>query len=354
VLAKLLKKKNKALLGVDISSTGVKVLELSEHNGRYQVEAYAREALPADAVVEQSINNDEAVGNALKKALSRARAGAKGAALAVSGSAVIVKKIKMNGALKEDEMDYQIRAEADQYIPYPLDEVALDWEVDSAPDSSGMVEVLLAACRLETVDRRKDVVEYAGLETRVVDIEVFCLERAYPLIAGQLSNRDAVETVAIVDIGANMTTLSVLDKGKSIYTREQLFGGKQLTQEIAQRYGLNEEDAARAKVEGGLPDDYDSEVLAALAALGYSVVEAQAALQALPKDAPKDVYVVLAGGTAMLPNLADMVQEAVGIATVVANPFVSMTLSSKVNPSVLNNDAASLMVACGLALRSFD
>ncbi len=354
MLAKLLKKKNKALLGVDISSTGVKVLELSEHNGRYQVEAYAREALPADAVVEQSINNDEAVGNALKKALSRARAGAKGAALAVSGSAVIVKKIKMNGALKEDEMDYQIRAEADQYIPYPLDEVALDWEVDSAPDSSGMVEVLLAACRLETVDRRKDVVEYAGLETRVVDIEVFCLERAYPLIAGQLSNRDAVETVAIVDIGANMTTLSVLDKGKSIYTREQLFGGKQLTQEITQRYGLNEEDAARAKVEGGLPDDYDSEVLEPFCRA--VVQQVSRSLQFFYSSSQfNDVdYVVLAGGTAMLPNLADMVQEAVGIATVVANPFVSMTLSSKVNPSVLNNDAASLMVACGLALRSFD
>lgn len=354
VLASLFKKKNKALIGVDISSTSVKVLELSHNNGRYQVVAYASESLPANAVVEQSINNDEAVGEAVRRAIARARISTKHAAIAVAGSAVITKIVPMSGSLKDDEMDFQIRAEADQYIPYPLEEVALDWEVQG-PSASGtdMVDVLLAACRSETVERRKDAAEYAGLETVVVDVEAFCTERAYTLIAEQLDGGD-VETVAVLDIGATMTTLSVLHEGKSIYTREQLFGGRQLTEDIMRRYGLSEDEAQRVKLEGGLPDDYESEVLEPFR--NAVVQQVSRSLQFFYSSSQfNDVdYIVLAGGTASIPDLAERVQDALGIATVVANPFVSMTLSQKVNASQLSNDAPSLMIACGLAMRSFD
>ncbi len=343
VLANLFNKKNKAILGVDISSTSVKVLELSRNNDRYQVEAYAAEALPANAVVEQSISNDEAVGEAIRRALSRSR-----------GSAVITKTVQMNGKLKDDEMDFQIRAEADQYIPYPLEEVALDWEVQGPSDAGNdMVDVLLAACRSETVERRKDAVEYANLEAAVVDVEAFCTERAFSLLAGQLDGDD-VETVAILDIGATMTTLSVLHEGKSIYTREQLFGGKQLSEDIMRRYGLSEEEATRAKLEGGLPDDYESEVLEPFRRA--VVQQVSRSLQFFYSSSQfNDVdYIILAGGTSSIPHLADQVQDAMGIATVIANPFVNMTLSQKVNANLLNGDAPSLMIACGLAMRSFD
>lgn len=353
MLANLFNKKSKALLGVDISSTSVKILELSQHNGRYQVEAYASEPLPINAVVEQSINNDEAVGEAIRRALTRSRAGAKRAALAVAGSAVITKTVQMSGGLKDDEMDFQIRAEADQYIPYPLEEVALDWEIQGpSAHNADQVDVLLAACRLETVERRKDAVEYANLEAAVVDVEAFCTERAYSLVKAQFD--DEVETVAIIDIGATMTTLSVLHEGKSIYTREQLFGGRQLTEDISRRYGLSEEEAQRAKLEGGLPDDYESELLEPFRRA--VVQQVSRSLQFFYSSSQfNDVdYIVLAGGTSAIPHLAEMVQDAMGIATVIANPFVSMTLSSKVNPQILHNDAPSLMIACGLAMRSFD
>jgi len=355
VLASLLKKKNKTLLGVDISSTSVKLLELSLSNGRYQVESYASEQLPANAVVEQSIGDEEAVGMVIKKALGKARSGSKKAAIAVAGSAVITKNIEMNDGLSDDEMDYQIRIEADQYIPYPLEEVALDWEIQGPSELAGNVDVLLAACRLENVELRKDALEIGGLETGIVDIEAFCTERAYDLILPQLdADGDDIDTVAVLDIGATMTTLSVLHQGKTIYTREQLFGGKQLTEEIMRRYGLSEEEALRAKLDGGLPDDYESEVLDPFR--DSVVQQVSRSLQFFYSSSQyNDVdYIVLAGGTSSIIGLDQLTQEKLGISAIVANPFVNMTLSQKVNASMLNNDAPSLMIACGLAMRSFD
>jgi type IV pilus assembly protein PilM len=355
VLASLLKKKNKTLLGVDISSTSVKLLELSLSNGRYQVESYASEQLPANAVVEQSIGDEEAVGMVIKKALGKARSGSKKAAIAVAGSAVITKNIEMNDGLSDDEMDYQIRIEADQYIPYPLEEVALDWEIQGPSELAGNVDVLLAACRLENVELRKDALEIGGLETGIVDIEAFCTERAYDLILPQLdADGNDIDTVAVLDIGATMTTLSVLHQGKTIYTREQLFGGKQLTEEIMRRYGLSEEEALRAKLDGGLPDDYESEVLDPFR--DSVVQQVSRSLQFFYSSSQyNDVdYIVLAGGTSSIIGLDQLTQEKLGISAIVANPFVNMTLSQKVNASMLNNDAPSLMIACGLAMRSFD
>jgi type IV pilus assembly protein PilM len=354
VLASLFNKKSKALIGVDISSTSVKVLELSRNNGRYQVEAYAAEPLPPNAIVEQAISNDEAVGEAIRKAIGRSRSSAKRAAIAVAGSAVITKTVQMSGKLNDDEMDLQIRAEADQYIPYPLEEVALDWEVQGESDQAGdMVNVLLAACRSETVERRKDAVEYANLEAGVVDVEAFCTERAFELLQDQLDGED-IETVAVLDIGATMTTLSVLHEGKSIYTREQLFGGRQLTEDIMRRYGLTEEEALRSKLEGGLPDDYESEILEPFRKA--VVQQVSRSLQFFYSSSQfNDVdFIVLAGGTSAIPMLAEHVEEDLGVATVIANPFVNMTLSQKVNANMLANDAPSLMIACGLAMRSFD
>jgi type IV pilus assembly protein PilM len=355
VLAGLLKKKNKILLGVDISSTSVKILELSQSNGRYQVESYASEPLPSNAVVEQSIGDEEAVGLVIKKALGKVRASSKRAAIAVAGSAVITKNIEMSESLSDDEMDYQIRIEADQYIPYPLEEVALDWQIQGPSEIPGNVDVLLAACRLENVELRKDALEIGGLEAGIVDIEAFCTERCYELVKSQLHDEgDDVETVAIVDIGATMTTLSVLHHGKTIYTREQLFGGKQLTEEVMRRYGLSEEEAVRAKLDGGLPDDYESEVLDPFR--DSVVQQVSRSLQFFYSSSQyNDVdYIVLAGGTSSIIGLDQLTQEKLGISTIVANPFVDMTLSQKVNASLLNNDAPALMIACGLAMRSFD
>ncbi|ROU00610.1 pilus assembly protein PilM [Marinobacter sp. R17] len=349
-------KKSSAVLGIDISSSSVKLLELSRQSGeRYRVESYAVEPLPANAVVEKNITDVEAVGDALRKVVSKARASAKQTAVAVSGSAVITKLIQMNAGLNEFEMEDQIALEADQYIPYPLDEVAIDFEVQGPSETNpDQVDVLLAACRKENVDIREDALSIAGLSAKVVDVEAYALERAYTLVEPQLDSQGEELVVAIVDVGATMTTLSVLADGKTVYTREQIFGGKQLTEEIQRRYGLSLEEAGLAKKQGGLPDDYEVEVLSPFReAVVQQVARALQFFFGASQYNAVD-YVVLAGGTASIHGLTEMVEEKTGTATLVANPFADMAVGSRVNASALSNDAPSLMIACGLAMRSFD
>ncbi|GAA6135487.1 type IV pilus assembly protein PilM [Oceaniserpentilla sp. 4NH20-0058] len=354
MLANLFKKKNKAVLGVDISSTSIKIIELVEQNGRMQVEAYASEPLPENSVVEQAINDEEAVGGAIKKAVQRSHSSVKRASVAVAGSAVITKVIQMATGLSDDELEQQIALEADQYIPYPLEEVALDFEVqDVLEEDNHRVNVLLAACRKETVELREDSIEIAGLESTVVDVEAFCIERAYQLLESQL-DAEPKDTVAIIDIGATMTTLNVLHEGKIIYTREQMFGGQQLSEEIQRRYGISAQEANRAKIEGGLPDDYETEILEPFK--DSVVQQVSRSLQFFYSSSQfNDVdYVILAGGTSSLEGISQLVQDKIGTHAIIANPFASMTLGPKVNPQTLANDAPGLLVACGLAMRSFD
>lgn len=351
----LFTKKANTLLGIDISSTSVKLLELSRSGSRYRVEAYAVEPLPANAVVEKNIAELEGVGQALQRVVAKAKTGCKSAVVAVSGSAVITKIIEMDAGLSDEELENQLKIEADQYIPYPLEEVAIDFEVQGpAPRSAGRAEVLLAACRKENVEIREAVLALAGLTAKVVDVEAYALERSYGLLAPQLGAAHGELTVAVVDIGATMTTLSVLHNGRTIYTREQLFGGRQLTEEIQRRYGLSQEEAGLAKKQGGLPDDYGSEILlpfkeAVVQQVSRSLQFFFAAGQFHDVDC-----ILLAGGTASIPGLDHMIQQKIGTQTLVANPFADMALSSKVNAGALASDAPALMIACGLALRSFD
>lgn len=351
----LLKKKPNVLLGLDISSTSVKLLELSRNNGRYRVEAYAVEPLPPNAVVEKNISDVEGVGEAIKRVVSRSNAQARQAAVAVAGSAVITKTIEMDASLSDDDMENQITVEADQYIPYPLDEVAIDFEVQGLSERNPeQVEVLLAACRRENVEMRQAALELGGLKPAVVDIEAHAMKRAFELIKPQLGANPQELVVAIIDIGATMTTLSVLADDRSIYTREQLFGGKQLTEEIQRRYSLSFEEAGLAKKQGGLPDDYDEEVLQPFkeAVLQQVTRSLQFFFSSSQYD---DVdYIVLAGGTASIDGLGDMIENKLGTPTLIANPFVDMALANKVDADALANDAPAMMIACGLAMRSFD
>ncbi len=348
------KKRSAPVLGLDISSSSVKLLELSRSGDQYRVESYAVASLPPNAVVEKSIAEPEVVAEVVRGLLRRSRTKLKSAAVAVAGSAVITKVIEMPAGLGEDALETQIGLEADQYIPYPLDEVALDFEVQGpAPGNPERVEVLLAACRRENVDTRIDTLELAELQTRVVDVEAYAVERAFALVRQQLDcPEDGV--VAIADLGATMTTLSVLVGGQTIYTREMLFGGRQLTEEIQRRYGLTVEEAGLAKKSGGLPDDYETEVLEPFR--DAVVQQITRSLQFFYSSSQYNEVdqLVMAGGVSSMAGLAALVQEQLGTPTVVANPFANMAVASRVDVGALSNDAPSLMIACGLALRSFD
>ena len=354
-IARLIAPKKSSLIGLDISSTSVKLLELSQQSDGYRVEAYAAEPLPPNSVVEKNITDVEAIGEAIQRAVKRSGSRAKFAAVAVAGSSVITKVITMPSNLSDEELESQIQLEADQYIPYSLEEVNMDFEVlglnDKNPD---MVDVLLAASRSENVDSRVAAVELGGLTAKVVDIEAYTMENAFPLIASQIPGGARDTTVAIVDIGATMTTLSVLHDAKIIYTRDQVFGGKQLTEEIQRRYGLSYEEAGMAKRQGGLPDNYVPEVLEPFKdAMAQQVSRSLQFFFSSSHHNTVD-HIVLAGGTASIPGVDELIEQRVGSTTSIANPFTHMALASRVKAQALANDAPALMIACGLALRSFD
>lgn len=352
-MLRLYRKPSKGLIGVDISSTSVKVLELSVKNNRYSVESYALVPLPEGSVVEKNILNPEAVGDALERAVNLANVQSTDVTLAVPTSMVITKIIEMDADMNDDEREIQIRDDAEQYIPFPLDEASLDFEV--LPDrlaNPNRVNVLLVATRIENVEARAEALELGGLTPKIADVESFAIENAFKVFSDTLPM--GVNTVGILDIGHTMTTLSVMQNNKVIYTREQVFGGKQLTQEIQNRYGLSFEEAGRAKKSRTLPDDYDIEVLEPF--LEAVVQQAARSLQFFFSSSQFNEidHILLAGGNANIPGLAKLLQQKLGYRVTIANPFLQMGFSPQIDIKKIENDASSLMVACGLALRSFD
>ena len=354
-LGDLFKQKQPVVLGLDISSTAIKLLELGRSGDRFRVESYAVEPLPANSVIEKNIADVEAVGEAIKRAVKRSASRTKLASVAVAGSAVITKIIAMPASLTEDDMEQQIELEADQYIPYPLEEVNLDFEmIGPSENDPERIDVLLAASRSENVDIRVAAIELAGLKAKIVDVEAYAMENAFSLLIPQLPEQGIDQTIAVIDIGATMTTLNVMHDRKTIYTREQVFGGKQLTEEIQRRYGLSYEEAGMAKRQGGLPDNYVPEVLEPFKdAMTQQVSRSLQFFYGSSQYNNVD-HIVLAGGSAMIPGIDEMIANKLGVHTSVANPFTNMTLASRVKAQSLSNDAPALMIAAGLAMRSFD
>ncbi|MEQ8315167.1 MAG: pilus assembly protein PilM [Gammaproteobacteria bacterium] len=344
-------KKSSTLLGVDISSTSVKILQLSAVGNSYRVDNYVIRSLPANSVVEKNISDIDAVGECIGAAVSILKPSVKDAAVAVAGSAVITKTIEMNAALTDSEMENQIVVEADQYIPYPLDEVSIDFERQKLSERNPeLVEVLLAACRRENVDSRVTALEIGGLEAKVVDIEAYAIERAYTLLAEQLGSDDD-QTVAIVDIGSMMTTLNVILQGKTIYTREQMFGGNALSEEVQRRFGLSAVEAETAMKRGGLPEEYEEEILGPFKETVVQQVSQTLQFFFSSSHYNEVDHILLAGGVAAIDGLADLVQESLSTPVTVANPFDGLQIGGKINESMLQNDAPSLLIAAGLAMR---
>ncbi|KAF3977812.1 MAG: pilus assembly protein PilM [Methylococcales symbiont of Iophon sp. n. MRB-2018] len=343
------------VLGIDISTTAIKLLELSKSETQYRVESYAVAPLPQDSVVDKNITNIDVIANAIKTAIKQSGTKTKNACVAVAGSSVMTKVISMPGFLTEDEMEEQILVEADQYVPYSLDEVNLDFEVQQETENNPeMVDVLLAVSRRENVDDRVEALEKAGLKAKIVDVEAFAMENAFSLLADQLVDAIDNQTIAIVDIGETMLTLNVLHECRTVYTWGQDFGGKQLTEEIQRRYGLSYEQAGLAKRHGSLPDNYMTDVLDPFK---KSMVQqiARALQFFVSASANREIdSIVLTGGCSAIAGLEKAVEQSLGIPALVSDPFINMALSNKVKPQSLSNDAPVMMIACGLALRSFD
>ena len=247
-------KKSQPLLGLDITTSSVKLIELVAERQTLRVESYSAEPTPPSSVNEKAIVDAKAVGEAIRRAVKRAGAKATDVAIAISGDAAITKVIQMPSSLSERDLEGQVEIQADQYIPFPMEEVSFDYEIVGPNENDPeLMDVLLVATRTDNVEQRQAAVNAAGLAAQIVDVEAFALENACALLSHQIPDGGMGQSVAIVDIGASSTTFSVLQDLKVIYTRDFAFGGQQLTEEIMRTYGLSMEDAGRAKKQGGLP-----------------------------------------------------------------------------------------------------
>jgi type IV pilus assembly protein PilM len=344
------------LFGLDISSSSVKMLEIVEAGkAAYRVERYAIEPLPRDAVVDGNVNNLEAVTEAVKRAHKRLGTRTRHVAMAVPTGAVISKKIVVAAGLPEAELELQVETEANQYIPFALEEVNLDFQsLGPSAANPEEQEVLIAATRKEKVEDRVAVAESAGLKALVMDVESFAQQAALGLVVQSLPGGGKDQNVAVVDVGANVMNVTVLRNDQSVYAREQAFGGNQLTQDIVSRYGMSPEEAENAKRTGGLPDDFDAEVLRPF--MENLSMEVQRALQFFFTSTQYHSidHILLAGGSAVIPGLDAIVNTRTQVPSSIANPFASMQTSPRVQLKRLMIDAPSLIVACGLAMRRFD
>jgi type IV pilus assembly protein PilM len=348
--------KSLPLLGLDISSTAIKLVELSDAGkGKLRVERYVIEPLPKSAVTDGNIANLDQVAETLHAAWKQLGSRIKNVALALPSSAVITKKILAPASLTGTDLENQVETEANQVIPFALDEVNLDFQVlGPSPASPEDVQILLAAARKEKVEDRVAVVEAAGLKAMVMDVESFATQTAYELVAHLVPNGGAGQVVAIIDVGAQNMHINILSDNESVYLREHGFGGHQLSVEISRRYGMSIEEAETAKRKGTVPESYDAEVLQPYSEtlameIGRAIQLFTTSTQFLRVD-----QILLAGGGAMIPGIDKVVAERTGTPTLVVNPFVNMAVNPKIRPQALATDAPSLFVACGLAMRRFD
>jgi type IV pilus assembly protein PilM len=342
------------MIGIDIGSHSVKAILLDKSSDGYQVMAFAMLPIAKGVVVDHSINDVEATGAVLKNLRKRFPKSVANAAVAVSGSGVITKTIYLSAVQSDDELEAQIEIEADNLIPYPLNEVNLDFEKIKINDSDpGKVDVLLTAARTELVEARVSALEIAQFEARVMDIEGYALGRSYLLIKDQLPESAGEKPIAMIDIGAAMLTVAVIEKGETVFIRELAFGGEQYTQSILSYYGMNYEQAEIAKIGDELPRNYVFEVLAPFQTSMIQQIRRTLQIYSTSNGSDEIAHLVVSGGCAYLDGIETLLSEELRIPTIVAQPFASCFFAEGIVAEQLQKESSKFMVACGLALRSF-
>ncbi len=346
-------KKAASWVGVDIGSSSVKLVALSRHGSTIGLDAYATVSLPPTAVVDGSVQEVQPVAEAISRAAKICGLKQALAVAAVPSSAVIIKRMELSKAFTEIELEDQVKVEADQFIPYPLDEVALDFEVigesRAHPDLN---ELLLVACRRDDVDQREDAINAAGLKCQIVDVDTYAMERVFPMLLAEQHNSE--EMIAIVDVGAATLTLNVLRDQKIIYNREQSFGGNDLTTSIHHQFGLSVDEVEQALRLGEISQEVQEAMVQP-----FRFTIAQQVSRALQFFYSSGVQhqltkIYVCGGATAIDGLVEILTDELGVPASLANPFVQMDIGPRVNRERLLKDTPSLVKACGLALRSFD
>ena len=343
------------MLGLDISSSSVKLVELSkDKGGNLVLERCAIEPLERGWITDGNIEKFDEVADAVRRLVKKSGAKTKNVAMALPPSAVITKKIILPGGLTDAELELQVETEANQNIPFPLEEVSLDFCVIGPSTASvGDLDVMIAASRREKVQDIQGLAEAAGLKPVIVDVESYASRLATARLIENLPNQGVGTIVALFEVGAMTTSMQVIRDDEVLYDRDQAFGGAQLTQLIVRQYGFSLEEAETKKRSGELPDDYESTVLKPF--VESMVQEIGRALQFFFTSTPhnKVDHILLAGGSSALPGLTQAVTLQTTFACALLNPFEGMEMGDGVRLKKMTREAPSYLTSCGLALRRF-
>ncbi|OLO09275.1 pilus assembly protein PilM [Salinicola sp. MH3R3-1] len=350
-----LKRSSQGLVGVDITSATVKLLELGRHAGGLRIDSYAVRPLREGAVVERRIRDKSEVVDALQRAVEHAQLRSRRAVVAVPNSAAITRVVSFPASLSDDDIEARIQMESDKHIPFPLNEVAFDFQrLGRHPRYDDQQEIMLVACRLQDIDTLTSTLDAVGLEVVAVDVEGFALERVCRALQASQDDEDDEDggSTALVDIGANLCAFHVLKGGRIVYSRDSLCGGRQLTDAISRHYDMSFDEAGRAKRRGGLPDDYRQAVL--LPFVDTLIQHIGRSLQLYYTSAGQQQVrrLILAGGSSALPGFAERLRAQSGLEATLANPFTHMRIDSRLNVGALAADAPAMLTACGLAMRA--
>lgn len=354
MLKNLFKKKLPLMVGIDVGTHSIKAVVFSQDSDHYTLEAFAIEPIPKGVIVDREVQDIDGLADVMAKIRKKIPKQYSLAVAAVSGSTVITKIIYMDVNLSDEDLEGQIEIEADSLIPYPLNEVSLDFEkLEVNQMDPSKVNVLLSAARTESIESLSECIDNAGFKTKVVDVESYSLSRAAQLCLSQLPEEERDKITAVVDVGASMTLFSVVENGKNIYTRDQMFGGEQYTQSIMSYYNRGYEECEKAKVINDLPDNYTFEVLAPFQSQLLQQIRRSIQMFLTTSGKENIDNIIISGGSSLIAGIDQVLIEELGIHTVLANPFVDMTIADSIDQQDLNAKQSRLMVASGLALRSF-
>lgn len=342
-----------SILGIDIGSSAVKIMEISKTGAKYKVEKYGIQQIKPGTVVEKNIKHKTVVVEAIKKLIKELKPKTKLVCTSIPNAQAITKILPVSKSLTEKEIGSEIELEADRYIPYNIDDVNIDYEIiGDSQDSQEHVDVMLVASKKDQIYSRVDLLKEAGLEAKIIDIDGFATQRSFELVVNNLPAKNRNQMIALVDIGATLMTVTIYENGVPVYSREQAFGGHQLTNEIKNRYGLTYEESIMARKFGDLPDDYTTEVLQPFKSTIVQQISRIYQVFESSKESINLEYMYLTGGTSVIAGLDEMLSKKLKVKTFIANPFVDMAFAKDINKKQLNDEMPQLMNCCGLALRN--
>lgn len=339
----------KSILGLDIGSYAVKAIHLDETKSGLMLRAMGVAQLPPGAIVEGNVENAEAIVTAIKSLLKSQKLKVKNVCTSISGYAVIIKKINLP-TTTEKELAETIDVEAEQYIPFDISEVNVDFEIlGKSQGSQDQMDVVLVAAKKDAINAHIDLLVEAGLVPTVIDVDVFAIQNAFAT-----NYPDVTGTVALIDIGANKLNINVLRDNESLFTRDAPMGGARVTEEIQDRFNVEYEEAEGIKmgsVEAPDPEVADEIVRRAVENWVAETKRAIEFLEASYPDHPLD-QIYLSGGSCRFSGLTEYMSQETGVPVTLFNPLAKVGFDlKKFDPAYIEYMTPQLAVCLGLALR---